>query len=97
MIDKKEMAKVLKKAKHIQKEIEELRRLIVEFDDLSYLMDPSSFWIDADCLPELKAKFGGEMFRNKFFEDGTFTADLTIEGVKFRSDFINMKEWERYG
>lgn len=97
MIDKKEMAKVLKKAKRIQKNIVELNLLISSIDDLSYSMSPGPFWIDTDIIPELKEMFGGEIYRHRFFDDGTFSADLDIDGVRFSSDFINMKEWERYG
>lgn len=96
MIDKKQMTKVLKKAKRIQRDIEDLNMLISSFDDLSYSMSPCPFWMDTDIIPELKEMFGGEVFRHKFFEDGTFSADLDIDGVRFSSDFINTKEWDRY-
>jgi hypothetical protein len=96
MIDKKTFKKVLAKAKHINKEIEDLRNLLVDVDDLSYFIEPSSFWLSTDILPELKAEYGGDIFREKYFDNGIFSAHLTIDGVRFVTDFIEAKEWEKY-
>lgn len=96
MIDKKIFKKVLTKAKHINKEIQDLRNLLAEDSNYDYFLEPNLFWLDTDIIPELKKEYGGEIERLRFFEDGVFTAYLTIDGVKFRTDFLDGKEWEKY-
>jgi hypothetical protein len=51
--------------------------------------------MNTDALPELKAEYGGQIYRNKW-PDGTFDAFMEVEGIMFHSNFVNSEEWDRY-
>ena len=93
MIDKKLMKRIFAKAKKINREIEDLRKICSE--DIYLFFDPEDFAMDTDALPELKAEYGGQIYRNKW-PDGTFDAFMEVDGVIFHSRFVNSEEWDRY-
>lgn len=97
MIKQQTFKKIMDHAKKINKEIAELRKITETDKDISHFFDPSTFWIDCDCIPELKQKFGGDLRTRKWFtEDTTFDAELVIDGVRFCSEFVPDKERDKY-
>lgn len=93
MIDKKLMKRIFAKAKKINREIEDLKKICSE--DMLLFFTPGDFSMNTDALPELKAEYGGQIYRNKW-PDGTFDAFMEVDGVMFHSNFVNNEEWDRY-
>lgn len=93
MIDKKLMKRILAKAKKVNKEIEDLKKICSE--DMLLFFAPGDFAMNTDALPELKKEYGGQIYRNKW-PDGTFDAFMEVDGIMFHSNFVNSEEWDRY-
>lgn len=93
MIDKKLMKRIFAKAKKIKREIEDLKKICSE--DMFLFFTPGEFLMFTDALPELKAEYGGQIYRSKW-PDGTFDAFMEVDGILFHSNFVNSEEWDRY-
>ncbi len=93
VIDQKLMKKILAKAKKIKREIEDLRKICAE--DMFILFYPGEFEMYTDALPQLKAEYGGQIYRSKY-PNGTFDAFMEVDGIMFHSNFVNSEEWDRY-
>ena len=88
--------KIMTRAKKINALIKEIQDICNKEKSIEEYIDPSPFWLECDCIPQLKKEYGGELFTHKWFDDGTFDADLTIDGVRFSSPFVSEKEREKY-
>ena len=93
---KRSFKKIMTRAKKINALIAEIKDICDSEKSVMEYIDPSAFWFDCDCIPELKKEYGGKLFTHKLFDEATFDADLTIDGVRFSSVFISEKEREKY-
>lgn len=93
---KRSFRKIMTRAKRINALIKEVQDICNAEKTIEEYIDPSPFWFECDCIPRLKKKYGGKLFTHKWFDDGTFDAELTVDGVNFRTSFISEKEREKY-
>ena len=97
VLNKEILTKVIKQAKKVQKELEKLNQILEPVNDVYTAIDPLPFYMSSDVLPEIRAIMGGTMkVRKCLFQEGSYEAELIVDGVKFRNYCVAAADKERY-